>query len=243
MLSVALGLMSGVAAPARSPTAARYLPLKTGSTWVYRGRVRADVGGGVVLEAELEVMTRVVHVRTLSRSASLAWVSRSFRILRSTMSPGDTRRALASILPPFTYFIDGNRVYRASKMYGSTGDPLREFTNDHHAEGLTLRQVRYLFRRYGDIQFILPLHVGKRFANAGQKLREDGYYQWGVESGEPVTISGKRYREVYLLTNRSLNCTLAIHFIPGIGVTRETSTRPAGSLYGWDLELVRFRLE
>jgi hypothetical protein len=242
MLSVALGLMSGAAAPARSPSGARYLPLKIGNTWVYRGTVRADVGGGVVLEAEIEVRSRVVHVRTLSRSASLAWVTRSFRILHSTLSRGDARRALASILPPFAYFVDGSRVYQASTRYGDEGSPLREVTDDHHAEGLTLRQVRHLFRQYGDIQFTFPLHDGKRFANAGQKLREDGHYQWVVASREPVMISGKRYREVYRLTNRSLNAALKVDFVPGIGVTRETSAHFAGSLHDWNLELVRFHL-
>lgn len=243
MLSLALGLMSGRTTHAATPTTARYLPLKTGNTWVYRGTVRADVGGGTVLEAELEVTARVIHVRTLSPSASLAWVSRSFRILHSTLGRGDTTRALANILPPFTYFTDGTRVCKASEAYGDEGSPLRQVTDFDSGGRPTLEQVRHLFREYGETQFIFPLSVGKRFTDAGEGPREDDYYQWIVESAEPVTISGKQYKDVYLLTNRSLNGTLAVHFIPGIGVTRETSTHPAGSVSEWDLQLVRFRLE
>lgn len=103
--------------------------------------------------------------------------------------------------------------------------------------------MRHLLRKYGDIQFILPLRVGKRFGNAGEKLREDGCHQWVVESAAPVTISGKQFKEVYLLTNRSLDAALAVHVIAGTGVTRGTSTHLAGSLYDWDLELARCCLE
>lgn len=75
------------------------------------------------------------------------------------------------------------------------------------------------------IELSLPLVPGKRFCEASQITRPDGYYCWVVEkkTKEKLTnirgVAGGVDRDVYQIAFRTLPDHVIVNFTPGIGIT------------------------
>lgn len=209
-----------------------YFPLAPGNYWIYRGTSRVGPGGGrPPIECELDVRVLVTGVRHLEDGVAVA-------LLRRTSTPLRTGGQTEPFEPPsevFAYFLDREKVYEIQ------GDAVGLLIGDGEREGMPLDEIRKLVADTTPA-FVFPLRDGQRFSGPCGELRTDGDYQWMVTKGEPVTLLGRRYEDVYVLRYGSLPGTIEIGFIPGLGVVRDQYAHH-GTIIEWDLRLVSYHLE
>ena len=227
-------LLAASGAPA-SPLADQHFPLQPGSTWAYRGLLRTELGGRGVAEARVEVTKAVTARRELGPDSALVWLDQSLRLLRGDARSKGLADDIASLSSPYLYFLDGDKVYDIA-----SGDLYDRIRDPRTAPAVTIGQLREAAAISGP-DLVFPLHPGQRFGEAESLQRGDDSYQWIVKRAEPQKIAGKVYRDAYSLRFHTLPDVTELHFVPGIGVTREKYVH-IGTVIEWDLRLVRFHL-
>ena len=208
---------------------AEWLPLSTGTTWVYKGTSKwTRPGSGEVVEKPVTWQMQVLEA--LTRGQVTAAVVKGFPLdlahFEEGKAPGDY---LIVRVGPGKYFLV--RQLRAEET-------LRRMRDENDPLGGLVREDELILDA--------PLVPGKFYGEADQITRQDQSYSWIAEDARPAELRGikgiapqgrKMEFEISLRTRPDHQI---VTFVPGIGITRYVYGHH-GTVSEVDVKLVEFR--
>lgn len=225
--AVLIGFAAVLAAPppARAQVKAgdEQFPLAKGSYWIYEGTEKSQKSGPTVYTKKIKWRMEVVE--RIERARIVATVVRGYPGEVGSYEHPDLSLLIA---------VDGTDFYRLpakKSLLKRLKDP-----NDALVDLV----------REDDIALSLPLVPGKRFCEASQIARPDGYYCWVVEQQkkEKLTnlhgVAGDVERNVYQIAFRTLPDHAIVNFAPGIGITSYHYADNGPITYTVDVDLIEF---
>ena len=192
-------VLSAPPACAQVKTGAEQFPLAKGSYWIYEGtEKRQEVGQGPKVFTE-KITQRMEVVDRIDRNGVVAAVVRGY--------PDSEPQELQVLLA-----VDGHQFY----LLPAEESVLKRLKDPNDALVDLVREDQ--------IELSLPLVPGKRFCEASQITRPDGYYCWVVEKKrkERLTnirgVAGNIDRDVFQIAFRTLPDHVILNFTPVIGI-------------------------
>jgi len=219
MISIAV-VLSVPSARAQVKTGTEQFPLAKGSYWIYEGmEERQEAGQGPKVFTE-KITRRMEVVDRIERNRLVAAVVRGY--------PNGEPLELQVLVA-----IDGHQFY----LLPAEESNLKRLRDPNDALVDLVREDQ--------IELSLPLVPGKRFGEASQITRPDGFYCWVVEKRrkEKLTnikgVAGDADRDVYQIAFRTLPDHVVVNFAPGIGIVSYQYVHH-GTVDQNDMKLIKF---
>jgi len=212
-------ILSVPTARVQAKTRPEQFPLAKGSYWVYEGEgKRYEAGQGPKVLTE-KITWRMEVVDRIERKGIVAAVVRGY--------PDGGPEELQVLL-----VIGGREFYRLA----AEESILKRLRDSNDALVDLVREDQ--------IELSLPLVPGKRFCEASEITRPDGYYCWVVEKKTKEKLTNVRgiacdNRDVYQIAFRTLPDHIVVKFTPEIGIVSYQYVHH-GTVIQDDMKLVEF---
>ena len=193
-------------------------PLAKGSYWIYEGTKKWQEQGPKVFTEKITQRMQVLN--RVERGGIVAAVVRGY-----PNSEEETVQILIVVDGLEFYLLDSEDAIL--KRLKDPNDALVELVQEDH------------------LILSLPLVRGKRFCEASEMTRPDGFYCWRVEEQRKEKLNGVKgmsneaERTIYTIAFRTLPDHVFVNFVPGIGITSYEYAHH-GTVEETDLKLVEF---